>query len=569
MAGINTVLNYTIVPNPVHVGGNPQDIVIIATLKSTAEFGKIGQKQKPLTSATIEKIVIDFGPATGDANSLTSSTNAITSENFSPTEDWIVSNVNDSNGNAIPNTVEVKPNGSGQIINDAIVLTVLAVQVSSHQGSVSITITETVSKINKSAKLPPPHTATNQTSLTLAKVEEKTISENTFTSTHYYIQSGEDVKLKWTVADVTPISLHYISGGKFVNTQNNAGGNNYPGITKHADGTALQPHDSYPNSQYDDPIDALKLTDTTTFILKVGSGSTVQYLTCTVIVEDSELYARKANIGDKSLESTPTLNLIGQMTLNDGQGNGVFNANQGFKLWSHSDPTQPKEVANFTSDGSVYVPNGFSTGGQVSGGSISTAGDIAAGNMNLTGSVTSDLNVKGDITVSGSVKSSTEYTNDNTPKSVGGWGGGSATWNTGYISSSGGATIGGLSGFSYTYGNGNLGYYCLNLQGVFEGILEVDMYLANYNGPGLGFFYIMSSTGELNSNGRFDGISQSRVLWSSYHKPAWFYGFNGADIQRVTMRMYFNGQFIYIGARDLNDGQLAIAISRVRAFSLT
>ena len=41
MVGINTVLDYTIVPNPVHTGGSTQDIVIIATLKTTTEFGQI------------------------------------------------------------------------------------------------------------------------------------------------------------------------------------------------------------------------------------------------------------------------------------------------------------------------------------------------------------------------------------------------------------------------------------------------------------------------------------------------------------------------------------------------
>ena len=258
MAGINTVLNYSIVPNPVHVGGNPQDIVIIATLKSTAEFGQ------PLSSATIKSIVIDFGPATGNDNSLIVSGSPIKASDANVNNNWTVSDAKDSNGNTLPNSVELTPpSDTWQIMDDAIVLTVQGVQVNNHRGNVTITITETVSKINGSAKLPPPLTATNQTSLTLAKVEEKTTGGNTFTSNHYVIKSGGDVTLSWNIADNTaPISLHYISNNKFVHTGKPTAGNPYPGITSHADGTSLQSKDHYPNQKYNDSPTALTLTDT-------------------------------------------------------------------------------------------------------------------------------------------------------------------------------------------------------------------------------------------------------------------------------------------------------------------
>ena len=570
--GANTVLDYTIVPNPVHTGGAPQDIVIIATLKTDSEFGQA------LKSATIEKIKFDFGPATSDANSLTSAANAITAANFKPGAHWGYKDAKDAQGHTVPNQVEVTPKGSGEIIDTAMVLTVRGVHVNANSGLVAITITETVSKINGSASLPPPLVSVNQTSINLAKSEEKSTSENTFSSNHYFINAGNEVTLTWNIKENSgPISLHYIVNDQLVNTATPTAQEPYPGITKHTDGTALQSVDTYPNAKYGDPEATLKLNETTIFILEVASSTPV-YLSLIVIVDQAGLQADSLTIGNPPFSGTQ-VRLYSQVQVADGESDGVFivpnDTAHGFVFRKSDDPT--KKVTNlfqvsklghlYTGDsgdnGILYIPN------QSKGQFYFRSGDDKSYQDLAQISNSGDLNVEGNITVGGTVSTTKQFVVPQTFKSVFGWGQGAASWTTGDTASSGGITLAGLTGFSATKGSGNFGYYWMNFGGVLEGTLEVDMYIALYAGSGQAFFNIMSSTIPLSNSGTFTDVSCSREIWSTTQSPSWHNCYNGAYIIRKLVRTHFHGQYIYIGGIDLGQGSAAVRINNVSAFAQT
>ena len=572
MPGANTVLNYTIVPNPVYTGGALQDLTIIATLKSTAEFGQT------LSSATIETIEINFGPATGDGNSLTNKTNVITAADFSPNDNWKVTDVS-------TNVVEVKPapGGSGQIINDAIVLTVQSVQVNDVVGSVVITFTEKVSKINGSTSLIPPQVATNQTSVNLVKIEEKASGKSTFTSNYYAIKSGRDVTLSWNIADnKAPVSLHYISNNKFVHTGKPTAGNPYPGITKHTDGTLLKDTDHYPNSTYADPSTSLTLQDTTVFILKVGSGTTVTYLSLTVIVEDQEIYASSATIGTP--ESEISLMVYGQQYMKDPNNNFTIYTANDFYLWrippANADNNGFVEQLHIHKDGDMHVGGGITSNGPLTANGITSNGSLTANGITSDSSltVTGDLTVKGttnkvvgDLDVSGSLKTNFIST-IGTARQVTGfnhspmatWAPQKATASSKY-GSTGGVTIDNIEGFSVTNGSGNIGYYWMDLGQPSSGMVLIDMYIANYNSSGTGRFEVFSSAKQVDAVKGFHTES-SYQLWYCEQAPSDAF-VQDNKVVRKLVRTYFEGQHIYIVARDLNNGQVGIKINKVQAYN--
>ena len=577
--GANTVLNYTIVPNPVHIGGDPQELTIIATLKSNAEFGQ------PLSSATIEKIEINFGPATGDAISLTNKTNAITAADFSPNDNWKVTD-------GSTNVVEVQPTsgGSGQIINDAIVLTVPSVQVNDAIGSVAITFTETVSKINGNATIPPPLEKTNVASVSLSKIEEKASGKSTFTSNYYAIKSGGDVTLSWNIADNTaPVSLHYISNNKFVHTGKPTAGNPYPGITSHADGTSLQSKDHYPNQKYNDSPTALTLTDTTVFILKVGSDT---YLTCTVIVEDANITAKSITTDSLTIGNSTTS--PGAIDLKSSQGAwaiGTSTEDSNLHVKKKDDKeiieisenqvnigANPWPLATFNVSGSMsikgsdgvanfYTQKGFHFTGYQGVAQANLANLDNHGNFDAYGNINAGGNIKaaGDIKAAGSIRSTKQYITASTKVEVGGWGGPQATWSNALAESSGGASISGsigsIDGFSSTSGAGNVGYYMIDLGTYQTGLLNADFQIGKYSGTtGVGKWFVMTSERKID-NGKFS-INSSQQVWS-LQKDISIGNLYGILIEPINLTTYIGGQYIYFGAVDLNQGQLGIKMMGV------
>ena len=571
MTGANTVLNYTIVPKPVHVGGNPQDLTIIATLKSTAEFGQT------LTSATIEKIEINFGSVSGNGNSLTDTDNAITAADFSPNDNWAVKDVS-------TNVVEVKPNGGGQISDGAIVLTVLGVQVNAAAGSVAITFTETVSAINGSTALPPPLEKKNVASVNLAKVENESTTSGTFSSNKLYIDSGDKITLTWDVTGSSDtISLHYIINNEFVHSVDPTTMDPYPGITVHADRTnKLKAKDHYPNTDYGDKPDVLKLYDTTVFILAVKSGTTTSYLTTTVIVEDRVLYAKTANIGDKSLDSTTTLDLTGHMSIGDNGDNGVFyipNQAKGKFYFRKGDDSNYKDLARISHNGNVDLTGHMSIGDGLDNGVIYIpnqskgkfffrSGDDKSYKDLAQLSHDGNLNVGGNITASGFINRTSNYITSANLTEVGGWGGSTAKWPNGSVSSSGGKSVGTTEGFSTTNGAGNFGYYMVDLKSPIEAMLTADISIANFaTGGGQGLWQIIASEESFsNNNNKFDNDKTMQV-WSSQQDPSSGQIYDHFMF-RIRPHVRFYGQYIYIAATDLNHGSLGLKINSIKVIPL-
>lgn len=525
MVGINTVLDYTIVPNPVHTGGSTQDIVIIATLKTTAEFGQT------LTSATIEKIEINFGSATGDPNSLTDAGSPITDSTYSANSKWkIVPKKNSFT------TFEVTPIGNGQVITDSIILSITGVQVNSKPGTVAVEITETVSKINGNASLPPPLSATNQTSVTLAKVEENILGGNTFTSNKYFIEAGDDVKLSWDiVANKSSVSLHYIVNDQLVNTATPTAKGTYPGITKHTDGTSLKHHDSYPNTTYSDSKTALKLTDTTIFILEIKSGKTVTYLSLTVIVGEAEITA-------KDLTVTGDLHVTNKAMFNNAAPWLDFNV----------------EGDLYFRDGSITAANQFKFYYHTPEGSRKLMGSLVPEKLKIEGDIKSTGNITADgkITATEFINNAANIITTNTNVEVGGWKGGKAHWSNAAVPTKDGKTIGGKSGFSLTSGSGNFGYYMIDLGEIMRGTLIVDMYITG----GAGIWQILATQTKYDS-GKFDKDTTMHV-WSTWqHFEDW--SVFDDSILNFYPKVHFKGQYIYICAVDQNKGQLGIKINEV------
>tara|TARA_R110000796_G_scaffold252584_1_gene388168 strand:- start:35406 stop:36905 length:1500 start_codon:yes stop_codon:yes gene_type:complete len=454
------------------------------------------QNGSPLSSVIIKNVVLDFGDTGSDATDLTTVANAITLANFESNPNWSF-----SKGGGVGMSFIVAPTtvANGQIMENVIMIKLNNVVVNDKPGNVTITITETVSQVNGS---PLKSGNVNQASLVLPKIKEKHALKTIFTASNNYIKAGDSTILSWKGGPPgASYSLHYLKNNQLVNV------------------TSLSANGSYPT---DPNISPLILDETTNFILKIKDSAEDSYLTRTVIVQQQTLYAQQVNIGG-STPGSESLNIQGHMSIGDSLNNGVMYI-----------PTQEEGQFYFrTGNDNAYTDLA----------QISNQGN---------------LNVGGNITVNGSVTSSTNYITGATLTNVAGWAGGTSVWSNATTESSGGTTIANMAGFSLTSGNGNFGYYEINLGGVVEGILMVDMYIVNYSGNGMGFWHIIGSENAF-TNGKFDTTSTYQ-LWSTFQNPTWGQIYPN-NVIRKRVRTYFKGQFIYLGATDLNEGQLGIKMN--------
>ena len=492
--GNNTYLEYTIVPSPL-ITDQTQDIIILATLKTSV------QNQGTLKSVTIKNIVLDFGATGSGAKDLTTVANAITLANFESNPNWSFTTGGGTSFTVSPSSSNIS---KGLIKDNVIMIQINGVNVNDTPGNVTVTITETVSEVNgKTAKA---NEASNHNSLVLPKIKGKHAVKTSFTASNTYINAGQSTVLSWEGGPIeAQYSLHYLQNNQLVNVP--------------ASGGSLDADSSYPADPTTNP---LILDETTNFILKIEDSGRVSYLTCTVIVQQEILYASQVNIGG-SVPGPETLNIQGHMSIGDSLNNGVMYI-----------PTQEEGQFYFrTGNDNAYTDLA----------QISNQGN---------------LNVGGNITLNGSVTSSKNYITADSLTNVGGWAGGTSVWSNATTESSGGATIADMAGFSLTSGNGNFGYYEINLGQVVEGILTVDMYIVNYSGNGMGLWHIIGSNNAF-ANGKFDTTSTYQ-FWSSFQNPTWGLIYSNNTI-RKRIRTYFKGQFIYVGATDLNQGQLGIKMN--------
>lgn len=165
--------------------------------------------------------------------------------------------------------------------------------------------------------------------------------------------------------------------------------------------------------------------------------------------------------------------------------------------------------------------------------------------------------------------------NAHTRVSSGGWG----DSNTSTITIDNGeiVTTGGISykvqghvvgGFSITAGIGNYGYYLIDLEAEYSGVMEIDMNVSCIGG-GNSLFTIYA-TNDLYEDGKF--AWGAKQIWGgmeslSLGNPFERHGFNGETNAWVVNKLAsvpFKGRYLYIGAFDLGGGQSGIAIKKIK-----
>ena len=188
---------------------------------------------------------------------------------------------------------KVSPNSKstihGKVSSNAILIKISGVKVNDEPGNVTVTITETVSMVNgQTPKENPDIVPINQASLVLPKVTGNGTTKTTFTSSYYYINTGSqpNVVLSWDGPVGASYSLQYLLDDK-LKTVSPLTGSSY---TLHPIAKPIMPK------------------ETTDFILKVTEGATTTYLTLTVIVENSHIYANKVSIDSTTEDPTLSIN---------------------------------------------------------------------------------------------------------------------------------------------------------------------------------------------------------------------------------------------------------------------
>lgn len=356
--GYDTYLEYTVVPSPL-ILNQKQDIIIIATLKTKSENGA------PLSSVTVDNILVDFGSAGKGATDLTSSDHSITQSQLQQGSNW---KITQGGGQANSLTVTPQPHTTGQVNTNAIFIKIKDVVVNDTKGNVNVTITESLSKVVSPGSDSGP--TVNQTTVTVPKITGHDSAKTTFTSNHYYINAGNqpDVVLSWDGPVGASYSLQYLLDDK-LKTVSPLTGSSY---TLHPIAKPIMPK------------------ETTDFILKVNDD----YITLTVIVENSHIYANKVSI-DSTTED-PTLSIENKteaynpkVELTNAQGTWTIQTDQNNLSIKNS------QGANLTLS---------STGELTVNGGINIIGDSTiTGKLTVTEglAVSKDLTVNQNLTVTG------------------------------------------------------------------------------------------------------------------------------------------------------------------------
>lgn len=536
----NTYLEYTIAPIPL-ILNKKQDIIIIATLKTKAE------NEGSLTSVTVDNILVDFGAAGSSGPTyLTSSKNAITQAQLQHDSNW---KITQGGGRANSLTVTPQPNTTGQVTSNAIFINVKDVIVNDTKGNVNVTITESLSKTVGSTDTGP---TVNQTTLTVPKIAGDDGAQTTFKASHYSIntQNQPNVVLSWNGPAEPVYSLHYLYLDQLINVPAESPGGSEGNLGNKSSYTlypSSTPSITPSNTQNYMP------EETTTFILKIKDGTaTPTYQTLTVVVENANLVSNSLTtnalvVGNPAtFPGTTNIRLNGQIQVGDGTNSGIFivpeETANGF-IFKKGLPTSPTSLLQIQPSGDLVL----------AGGSINTSGGLSAGTTNT-----------GSLTVGGTLSAQTgvRIMSVGTWRNCSGFAGTNATWLAGQEASSNGETIDGLDGFSTTNGAGNYGVYAVNLGTYLKGYVKVDLYMANYTGTGSGTFDVYSSKQELGANG-YDSKTSYQV-WTSTQSPN-AARTNGNLVRKIVCG-YFEGQYIYIGCKDDNNGQMGLRINKVEAF---
>lgn len=271
MAYPTTYLAYTCIPSPLTLG-QTQDILVIATLKTEAQLGI------SLTSATLTKLVIDFGDVGTGATNLTNM--AFTLANIEAPSGWMV---------AVSGTsCTLTPTGNaGLVTNNALVVTFTNITVNTTQGNVSLTISEAAIPAPQSDNVPP--TTTISSPGVESMVLPKTVAGEkkvTLSASPEAVAAGNSTTLNWSGARATDtICLLYISQG------------NLQTITQHANGTPLGVEDVYPDQSLNPPDPMLVLNANTNFVLQIQpAGGESTYITTSVLVSQPNLFANSLQV---------------------------------------------------------------------------------------------------------------------------------------------------------------------------------------------------------------------------------------------------------------------------------
>lgn len=514
-----TYLDYTCAPNPLMQGAT-QDIVIIATLKTAIELGD------SLASAIIDQIVLDFGEIGTGATNLTQTAFIKTSIEVPPNWNYTVSG-------AICTLTPTS--GHGEISTNAIIVKIKNVVVNASLGNVTLAIKEDATPATQTNSVPSKTSTINSGNekIIIPKVEAGKTALS-FVAVPASISAGNSTTLNWSGgSDTDLLSLLYLSDG------------NLKTIEQHSNGTKLGPNDTYPNLDLVPADPVLVLNSSTTFILQIQKvGGAISHLATAVIVSQSNLYANNLTVAESI--SADNVNITGGGMTVDGQVN----------------VGGPMIIGDDLDNGVIYIPQINQGGFYFRTGNTAKYVDLAT--LDNQG----NLQVNGTITANKFIQTSGSFMTNETLKSVGGWAGGLATYTTGSTASTGGITLGSIEGFSLTDGNGNYGYYSINLGSVVEGILTVDMYITNQAVNGMGFWHIISSANPIGPDNKFNDITTTYQIWSEYQNPSWGLIHNNAAIIRKKISINFYGQYIYIGATDQLQGRLGIKINNVSATPL-